>query len=138
MDFMKNFTKGASSLFFIVVLSSCYDNSIYFNLENQSVKTCNGRELVVFYLKKKDDPFLYFYNLKLDKEGPNEFSLKETNRNYILEYKGKSVDAEDSKLSPNSKYEIVNHSSRDATDASMQIETDSCGNVIFSNVTSCH
>jgi hypothetical protein len=138
MNFIKHFTKGISFLFFIVMLTSCYDNSIYFNLENQSIKTCNGRELVVFYLKKKDDPFLYFYNLKLDKVGTNEFSLKEINRNYILEYKGKSVDVGDFKLSPNSKYEIVNHSSRDATDASIQIETDSCGNVIFSNVTSCH
>lgn len=138
MNNLKHLTKAVSFLFFIVVLSSCYDNSIYFNLENQSIKTCNGRELVVFYLKKKDDPSFYFYTLKLNKKGTNEFFLKRKNENYILECNEKEMDMNDFKLSTNSKYEIVNHSSRDATDASIQIETDSCGDVIFSSVTSCH
>lgn len=137
MNSLKHLTKAASFLFFIVVFSSCYDNSIYFNLENQSLKTCNGRELVVFYLKKKGDPSFYFYTLKFNKKGTNEFFLKRKNENYILECNEKEMDMKDFKLSPNSKYEIVNHSSRDATDASIQIETDSCGNVIFSSVTSC-
>lgn len=121
-----------------LLLVSCYDNCIYFDMNDQTVRTCNKQAISNLYISGlNNNDFYHFYKMP-DKKGTNEFSLERPNRNYILEGMFDLVLPLDSfKLQPNTEYEIVNSTFGDATAGRFVIKTGTNGAVVYASETSC-
>lgn len=122
----------------LLLLTSCYSNSIYFDLETQSVVRCNGT-IKRLYLKSKDDKDDFLFEVCPDKKGSQSFSLKELNKNYSIQVirNGAHLDLQHFKLRPEMEYEIENLSNGDAAGGGLSIRTDKNGLVVYADKTSC-
>ena len=124
-------------LFFSVIFSSCYNNNIYYDMEQQAIKTCNGRVIKQLYVVNEDENIFYHFS-KLDgKEGVNSFTLKGLNEQYQLENLNKEITLSEFKLVPEMKYKISNSSYGDAASSSIEIRIDQNGLVGYASKTTC-
>ena len=125
------------------LLCSCHDNRIYFDIEKQSVNSCNKQiimHLVVLGLKNSDE---YFFNLKEGQEGTNVFLINHPTCDYNLMFtylpENKICDEiKNFRLKPNASYQVINMTNGDASESIILIKTDDQGNVISSNRINCN
>lgn len=144
MDFtkkntMKKIDNIRSILLLIIVLSlsSCSNNLIYFDKENQSINRCNGEPIISIMFRCENDLSLYLFRLKSEKEGTSMFSLKKANENYELKDEMRLLDINSFKLKANAQYTVRHSSNGDAGSGHLILRTDSNGIAVYSDVTSC-
>lgn len=121
----------------LFTLSSCSDNNIYFDVNSQSVISCNKKVISKLHIISKDSKDFYFFSKQPEAEGTNNFSLIALNRSYLLENMNSQVSIDSFKLRPETEYEITNSTFGDADHTQILIKTDKEGKVTYSNVTSC-
>ncbi len=121
----------------LFTLSSCSDNNIYFDINNQSVRSCNKKVISKLHIISKNNNDFYFFSKKPEAEGTNNFSLFTLNHSYFLENMNSQICIDSFKLMPETEYEITNSTFGDADRTQILIKTDKEGKVIYSNVTSC-
>ena len=121
-----------------LLLTSCYSNEIYFDMEKQSVVRCED-VIKQLYISSKDGKDCLCFTVSPGKKGSKVFSLKELNTNYTIDVLNSSVplDFLHFKLRPETEYEIINHSNGDAAEGNLLIRTDKNGAVIYANKPSC-
>ncbi len=118
-------------------LYSCSDNSIYFDINSQSVVTCNKKAIKKLHISSTDGKDFYFLSKLPKVEGTNKLSLINLSRNYLLENVNIEVSIDSFKLRPETGYKIENSTFGDAASSEIQIKTDKGGKVIYSSITSC-
>lgn len=121
----------------LFTLSSCSDNNIYFDINNQSVISCNKKVISKLHIIGKDNKDFYFFSKQPEAKGTNNFSLITLNHSYLLENMNSQISIDSFKLRPETEYEITNSTFGDADHTQILIKTDKEGKVIYSNVTSC-
>jgi hypothetical protein len=122
----------------VTLLTSCYNNVIYFDMDKQLVRTCNSRSIRDLYIDTSDDKSLYNFIKIEGKEGTNSFSLTNLDKNYNLEVMGVKVPLERFVLKPNVTYTITNHTYGDTDESDIKIKTDEQGKVIEASRKSCN
>jgi hypothetical protein len=121
----------------VLCLTSCSGNQIYFDINNQSVKTCSGAKIRELYITSLNTNEYYIFSTMPGKFGVNEVSFNNLNHEYMIEYKGDSlIKTEDFKLHPDMNYEIKNTSNGDAAESIIKIKTGK-NRIIFSNTLKC-
>jgi hypothetical protein len=138
MKINKLITTKCILMLFPLLLVSCYDNSIYFDMNSQSICSCNKHiisNLLINGLNNKD---FYHFSKKSETKGTNAFCVIKLNNDYILDgILAKNLPLDSFKLKPNTEYEIENHTYGDAASDKLLIKTNNIGNVIYTNKTSC-
>jgi hypothetical protein len=131
--------KKATARFWIFAFTafiSCHSNSIYFDIERQSIVRCNGT-LTNFYLKSKDPLETLHFRAISGKKSTDSFYLWRIDTNYRLRV-NRQIDLNNNfKLHPNTEYLIMNDSNGDAASGEIIIKTGENGKVIYSSKTSC-
>ena len=121
----------------LLFLTSCYDNVIYFDIENQSINTCYERAISRLYIESED----YIESFRFAKisgmKGCNIFNLTKINSGYSLEIDSRIVDTNSFQLRKNTKYNVFNDSNGDAASGRLSFKTDNEGKVIWASKTSC-
>lgn len=121
----------------IILLSSCSNNKIVFDLRNQVVKSCNGQVIGTLHIVSEDQKETYML-IKLEgKEGVKEFRIKGIDPDYVVRRNGQHIPLEEFVLKPNTIYTIDNLTSGDAHSTKIKVRTDLVGNIIYSNAAVC-
>ena len=121
---MKNFLKKYLFLVLLFINISCNSNSIYFDIEKQSVVACKGVISRLSIISYNDDD-CWFISLSTGKKGSKCFIINEINDDYsIKSLFGYYYFIKDFKLRPETEYEIINHSFGGATGGKLLIRTD--------------
>lgn len=118
------------------VLSAGHSNSIYFDIENQSIIRCKGTISKLYIISKDNKDYLHFFVLPY-KKGKTSFSIKELDKDYSIDVTNTLIDLEKFKLRPEMEYEIINHSNGDSPHGRVIIKTDKNSSVIYADKTSC-
>lgn len=119
-----------------ILAISCHDNQIHFDLKDQSIKTCNGREIGTLYIQV-DNGDLWEFRKESGQDGTNHFVLDSLNLSYQLIKGTVQLPLDSFMLLPSHKYVITNHTYGDAADSEIQIVTDSSGKVGYAHPTTC-
>ena len=123
--------------YFLFILSSCSDNNIYFDINSQSVKSCNKKVIKKLYVTSENGQDFYYF-LKLPKtEGTNSFSLIKKNHNYLLKDMYGEINIDSFRLKSETTYKIENSTFGDAASSEVLVRTDKKGKIIYSNIVSC-
>lgn len=120
----------------LYLFTSCHSNSIYFDMESQSIVRCKGTISNLYIISKDDKDYLHFSVLQ-GKKGSNVFSIIELNKNYSIDVTNTLIDLQNFKLRPETEYEIENHSNGDTPNKKLVIRTDKNSSVIYADKTSC-
>lgn len=118
-------------------LNSCHNNKIYFDINAQSIKTCNRKVISELYITNENQNIFFHFSKIPDKKGTNSFSLIRLNKDYYVETLNKKVSLTDFRLIPKTQYKISNSTYGDASSSDIEIRTGDNQNVIFSNSLSC-
>ena len=121
----------------LFTLSSCYDNNIYFDINSQSVVSCNKKVIENLHIISKDSKYFYSFSKLSKLKGTNSFNLVEINHSYSLENINREISIDSFRLRPETEYEIVNSTFGDATSSKILIKTDKNRKVAFSNIKTC-
>ncbi len=122
-------------LLFIVGLSSCAGNSVAFNIEEQSIISCSGNDIVSFELKT--DSQTYEFHIKKDVKSQNKIRLNEVmNNNSIVNSYPNSGDTT-FVLNANSEYIFINRTVGDAAASKITFSTDGNRRVATANKVEC-
>ena len=120
-----------------LLLCSCCDNIIYFDLKSQSIKSCNKQIICNIYISNLKNEDYYHFTKIPKKKGTNEFNIVNINQEYTLEGLYKELPLDSFKLRPNTEYEVVNHTFGDAADGKLRIKTNNKGSVFYASKTYC-
>lgn len=120
----------------LFLFASCHSNSIYFDMERQSVVRCKGTISKLYIISKDNKDHLHFLVLP-NKKGKTSFSLQELDKDYSIDVTNTLIDLQKFKLRPEMEYEIINHSNGDTPHGKLIIKTDKNSSVIYANKTSC-
>jgi len=114
--------------------SSCSNNTIYFDLSNQTVNTCSGRYISSLYIEKSDYSEYGTFSVKDGQSGTSSFKINLRGGGYTFDpgSSGKMF-----VITPNSKFIIKNVSNGDAAASQVVIQTDSTGKVVFASKIAC-
>lgn len=130
--------RNISLLILVVIgLMSCADNQIYFDMDEQCIRTCNGKAIRNLTIDDVEGDYLYRFVKDKDKEGTNRFSFISVNKNYTLEVMGQELPLNKFNLKPNSEYRIRNSTYGDAASGEIKIKTNDDGKVATANIISC-
>jgi hypothetical protein len=129
--------KSIVGVVLLLLLSSCSDNKIYFDVEEQQVKTCNGKIIENLHLTSESGGAFYHFKKIQDQEGTRSFSLLKINENYKLEGMTGQLSFDQFKLKPKTEYKVTNSTYGDAAPSCIIIETDDSGKITNASVTSC-
>jgi len=121
----------------IIGLMSCADNQIYFDIDEQSIKTCNGKAIRSLTVDEIEGDYLYRFAKGKDKEGTNSFSFISLDKNYTLEVMGQELPLSKFNLKPNSEYRIRNSTYGDAASGEIKVKTNGDGEIATADITSC-
>jgi len=123
----------------VFLLTSCYSNMIYFDMDSQSIVRCDGK-ISRLYIESEDGKELWHFSVLPKKEPSKFFSIREINKNYSVKilYSSGHIDLENFKLRPEIEYKVTNSSSYDAAAGELLLKTDSNGYVIYADRTSCN
>lgn len=132
---MKNIIRLIPIVILAVASYSCTGNVIYFDMKDQTVKTCEKQRIV--RLSIETDKEIYFVSLKKGEKGVNSFSLAKIDDQYEIEYKWEIIKNSSFKLEPNTEYIISHSSDGDAAEGRINIKTDSLGAVWYADRTDC-
>ncbi len=122
---------------FITVLSSCHDNKIFYDINEQKIKTCNGKAIKNLYImNEKEKIFYHFFKLP-DKRGTNSLSLIRLSSDYRLENLNEQVNLEDFKLRPRVEYTISNSTYGDAASSEIKVRTGNIAVINYASSKSC-
>ncbi|MFV0537583.1 MAG: hypothetical protein ACK5M3_09445 [Dysgonomonas sp.] len=133
---MKNIIRLIVIVLLAITSYSCTGNMIYFDMKDQTVKTCEKQRIV--RLNIETDKGIYFVSLKKEEKGSNSFSLEKIDDQYEVEYKWEIIKNSSFKLEPNTEYIVRHTSDGDAADGRIHIKTDSLGAVCYADRTDCH
>jgi hypothetical protein len=127
-------------LFYIPIIAiclvACNSNSIYFDIEQQNIVKCKGT-ISNLYITSKDNVDNLHFSALPNKKGCSNFSIKELNKDYLVEVQGGNFDLQNFKLRPETEYEIINHSNGDAAGGKLLVRTDKNSMVIYADKTFC-
>jgi len=118
-------------------LGSCFGNSIYFDLEKQTICSCNKQRIVCLYIDGSNSTNFYHWTLRPDKKGVNRLSIQTGNSNYVIENMWNEDVSENFKLQPNTEYKITNNTFGDAAGGHLTIRTNNKGIVVYTDKTGC-
>jgi hypothetical protein len=121
----------------LLILTSCFDNSIYFDINSQSVRSCNKKAFDRLYVISEDNKDFYYFTVRTGAEGTNNFNLRKPNRNYLLVERYSEINIDSFELKPEKGYLVKNITFGDAATGQILIKTDKRGRVVYSNVTNC-
>jgi hypothetical protein len=121
----------------LLTLSSCSDNNIYFDIGNQSIRTCNNKVITKFHIISEDSKDFYYFSKLPEAKGTSNFSLIEIDHDYLLENMNGEISIDSFRLNPETSYKIENSTFGDADYTQVLIKTDKSGRVVYSNITSC-
>jgi hypothetical protein len=122
---------------FLFILNSCSDNNIYFDINSQSVRSCNKKVIKKLHIISEDSKDFYYFSKLPKTEGTNSFSLIKKNHNYLLENMNGEISIDSFRLKSETGYKIENSTFGDATPSEVLVRTDKNGKVIYSNIVSC-
>lgn len=130
--------RKALSCFILLVLGfgcSSKSNVIYYSFADKAIISCeNG---VLRYLEINVDNDIFICKRDGSKgPGKNRFHLPLMNKEFQVIFYGKEL-KEPVRILPNKKYIIKNYSNGDMTMMSIELETDSAGDVIKANKVDC-
>ncbi|MDR3094823.1 MAG: hypothetical protein LBU62_09330, partial [Bacteroidales bacterium] len=111
------------------VFSAGHSNLIYFDIEQQNIVRCKG-SISNLYITSKDNIDNLHFSVLPNKKSCRNFSIKELNKDYLVEVQGGNFDLQNFKLRPETEYEIINHSNGDAADGKLLVRTNKKGMVI--------
>ncbi|MDP4203558.1 MAG: hypothetical protein Q8861_12760 [Bacteroidota bacterium] len=120
-----------------LMLVSCFDNEIYFDLTNQTICSCNKQRIINLYIDGSNSTNFYHWILKPNKKGTNSISIRTENNNYVIENMWNEDVSKEFRLQPNTEYEIRNNTFGDAAGGKLTIKTNNKGVVIYADKTSC-
>lgn len=120
----------------LCLFASCYSNSIYFDIEKQSVVRCKGTISKLYIISKDNKDYLCFLILSNKKEKAS-FSIKELDKDYSINVTNTVINLQKFKLRPEMEYEIINYSNGDTPHGKITIKTDKNSFVIYADKTSC-
>ena len=118
------------------ILSAGHSNSIYSDIENQSILRCKGTISKLYIISKDNKDYLHFLILP-DKKGKTSFSIKKLDVDYSVDVTSTLIDLQNFKLRPEMEYEIIDHSDGDSPHGKLIIKTDKNSSVIYADKTSC-
>lgn len=120
----------------LCLFASCHSNSIYFDMEKQSVVRCKGTISKLYIISKDNKDYLHFLILP-NKKGKTSFSIKELDKDYSIDVTNTLINLQKFKLRPEMEYEIINYSNGDTPHGKLIIKTDKNSAVIYADKTSC-
>jgi hypothetical protein len=124
------------SLMFSILLISCKGNTIYYDIENKGVVSCDGLLLNTLVILEIGGNSEYYY-INSDK-GVHLFKLKNISKEFVIRDKRDNiVSNSDFKLKPLSQYKITNISIGDAGEQWVIIKTDKNREIIEVDKTQC-
>ncbi|MDP4202629.1 MAG: hypothetical protein Q8861_08020 [Bacteroidota bacterium] len=119
-------------------LGSCFGNSIYFDLEKQTICSCNKQTISILSIDAINKQYYYRFTLKQNKNGTNCLSFQTVNNDYFIENVwNHTAITQDFKLQPNTEYEITNNTFGDAAGDHLTIRTNNKGIVVYTDKTGC-
>jgi hypothetical protein len=124
-------------LFVTLALTSCYNNRIYYDMEEQAVKTCNGKVIRQLYITNESENVFYHFSKLDEKKGVNSFSFNNLSEQYQLEVINGKIPLKDFKLTPKMKYKISNSSYGDAASSDIEIKVGVNGIITQASRTAC-
>lgn len=116
---------------------SCYDNQIYFSLDKQQISTCNKQKIDNIYIEREDGKEYFHITKNTRNGGSNTINVFKLSPSYSVSALFDTISNKDFKLSPNSKYFILNSTFGDATSRKSNIVTDDRGYVISTSHPDC-
>jgi hypothetical protein len=133
----KIFLKYCIIVIFAFVLVSCFGNNIYFDLEKQTICSCNKQTITSLNIHDLDNQNTYFFTLRPNKNGTNCLSIQTWSGDYFVEnIFDYTVNSKNFRLKPNTEYEIYNHTFGDAAGGKLIVKTNNKGMVIYADRTS--
>ncbi len=132
---MKNIIRFITIGILAIASYSCKGNAIYFDLKDQTVKTCEKQRIVRLNIETGKE--IYFVSLKKEEKGVNSFSLAKIDDQYEVKHKWEIIQNSSFKLEPNTEYIICNTSDGDAAEGRIHIKTDSLGTVCYTDRANC-
>ena len=119
------------------VISVGNTNSIYFDIDSQSVIKCNGKisNLNIISSDYKDD---LRFRILPNKEGKSSFSFNELDCDYSIDATRTLINFQKFKLRPNMEYEITDISNGDCPPGTIKIRTDKNSFVVYADKTTCN
>jgi len=107
---------------------SCYNNQIHYDLEAQTIKTCNGKNISYLFIESEKGEVWEFHR-KAGTEGVNVFNLNSPSSSYTLTRGDIALPVDSFRLLPKHQYIITNHTYVDAADSEIEVNTDENGKI---------
>src|SRR6266536_5061449 len=124
----------------VSVFSSCYSNAIYFDVNAQSICSCNAKEIRQVYIKNDSSSEVYLISwTDTILVAPKIINLKNIETGYSL-YKGwnkKQISINEFKLAVLSTY-TIERVQDDATTYKVKVWTDKTGNINKTSRSTCN
>jgi hypothetical protein len=131
--------KNVILLCIAILFLSCSNNSIYFDIKQQCIKSCNSNRLEKIYIESDSLKEFYYLNwVGSVNKAPDEINLKKINDGYNI-YKGwnqQLIFVKALNLSPYTEYSIAK-SQADASTFRIKIRTDKRGYVKWASQYFC-
>lgn len=124
-----------------VFITSCFDsNKIYFEIQDQSIKSCNKKGIKNLYIQNSATPDMYYlvFNDTIKRDVPKVIYIDSISNLYSI-YQGwqkKPVNNNSFRLAPLSQYKIERVQG-DASAYKIEIWTDKNGKVIKTSKENC-
>lgn len=112
----------------MLLTMSCYDNQIHYDLEAQTIKTCNGKSISYLFIESEQGEIWEFHR-KAGTEGVNVFNLDSPSSSYTLTRGDIALPVDSFRLLPTHQYIITNHTYGDAADSEIEVSTDENGKI---------
>jgi hypothetical protein len=131
---MKKLFNSATLIGITVLVGGCSNNTIYFDLFNQTVNTCSGRSITSLYIEKSDFSEYGTFSEQGGQSGTSSFKINLRGGGYTFDSgsSGKML-----VITPSSEFIIKNVSNGDAAASEIIIQTDSTGKVVSASATAC-
>jgi len=121
--------------FILIILSGCYGNESYIDIDSQEIRSCNKKEIRTLYLHGVENDDYFKIKKKRGKKGNWAVCLTNLDDVYYVESMFDTLTTLD--LQPNSVYLISNNTYGDAASPEIKIKTGLDGKIIESSVTIC-
>jgi len=125
--------------FILIVLISCNSNAIYFDIETQSLQSCNSKGIKRIYVEDESSTETYLISwTDTVSTAPDNIKLKNIQCGYNI-YKGwkdEQINAYNFKLLPSKAY-VIKRVQGDASSFKIKIWTDNSGNISKTSHSSC-
>jgi hypothetical protein len=120
-------------LFFSItlLLSACYDNQICLDIDKQTIRTCNGKNIGYLTITNTENHEFLYFTKKKGMVGVNKFNLDSLSNDYQLFSISNEILIDNFRLEPQKEYEISNNTYGDAAGSTIIVKTNQLGKIEY-------